>query len=140
MQTQLVRVGIVHNDGGSLFSRFIQAALSSYSPTSSSLISFLQGLLQLSDSPAVADVVNIAKESGLDGERLVQLLFGADINSTLAKHALFSSTVLRLKEGQNALLSNGKVWCGNLPIYYCLYCLCNPHSLLDLYQRVKSSL
>lgn len=109
MKTELVRVGIVHNHGGSLLSRAVQAALFSHSSVSVSLLSFLQGVLSLPESVELQDIMDVANNSSLDAEKLVQLLFSACVNTSLAEHALFGSTVLNLKPGQNALLSNGKV-------------------------------
>lgn len=109
METELVRVGIVHNHGGCLLSRAVQAALFSQPSVSTAVISFLQGVLSLTELVEVQDIVDIASNSSLDVEKLVQLLFSARVNSSLAEHTLFINTVLHVKAGQNALLSNGKV-------------------------------
>ena len=101
-------MAIVHN-GDCLLSRAIQAALSSHHSVSESLVDFLEEILSMSEMAQVEDVVEIAKSSQLDSEKIKQLLFSHAVNSSLAEHLLFCRAVLDLQAGQNALLSNGKV-------------------------------
>lgn len=102
-------MAVVHNCEGSLLARAMQAALFSHSSVSPPLLTFLQTLLNLNESVEVHDIVDLASNNDFDSEKLMELLFSAHVNASLSKHKKFSSTVLRLTTGQNALLSNGKV-------------------------------
>ncbi len=108
LRTEVVRVALVHSNEGSLLSRAVQVALSSHS-TMSSLFACLQGLLNLVEVVEVASVVDVCPRT-LGANDAMELLFSAETNSSVAEHTLFSKTVLGLEAGQNALISNGKVY------------------------------
>lgn len=108
-KTELVRVAIVHSNGGSLVSRAVQAALVHTQSVTSSLLSYLQAIFSLPGSAEIQQIIDIANNYTLDSDRIVDLLFGAEVNSTIAEHTIFSTIVLGLAAGQNALVSNGKV-------------------------------
>lgn len=111
LRNEGVRVGLVHTLGASdcLLARSIQAALEM--PLSmSSLIELVQSLLRLPvDAVDLDAVAGVAGGHNLQAERFKSLLHGDQVNTTISKHVVFSTTVLHLRRGQSALLSNGKV-------------------------------
>lgn len=118
LSTELVRVAIVHNGAGSpsVLHHAIQAALFSYSSTYS-LLTCLQSLLSLPEPVQVKHIEDAC--TMVDSE---QLLFSSEINSSIFDHLVFSSTVIGLVPGQNALISNGKVRYvgrGSKSLYHC---------------------
>lgn len=135
LNTELVRVAIVHNSEGSLVSHAVQAALSSHSSLES-LLAGVQALLSLPESTQESSLVDVCN-STLDSDEILELLYSAATNSTIDAHTRFSRTVLGLEAGQNALLSNGKVRhvavreTASMMMFYC--------SLLDLCLKEKCS-
>lgn len=110
MSSELVRVGLVYNGQTSLLARVIQAVFMASLPMSS-LVKLLTEVLSLSEPLQTAQVSAIATQYGLDEEKMETLLRSGRVDSILAQHSLFSSSELGLKEGENALLCNGKVIC-----------------------------
>lgn len=106
-------MAVVHSNDGvdiSPLSRVVQAALSSQSSVPS-ILTYLQELLGVLESDDVNYLVNLASNYTLDAEKLMEMLYSAQVNATIAEHAFFTKSVLGLEAGQNALIANGKA-CG----------------------------
>ncbi len=102
-----MRVGLVHSGGASPVARAIQAAILCGS-SRPRLLAFIQALLK-EDEVSEVEVVAMASQHGVNTDKMNEFMYSAQVNSTISQHLLFVQTVLGLREGQNAILSNGKV-------------------------------
>ena len=110
MNSELVRVAILHNSDG-FMAHLVQAAIQSSSPMHMSAVTqFLQQVMTLTDSVELTQALSIAASHGLDPEQIEKLVYSSAVNSSIAAHAGYSESVLGLKSGQNAMLCNGKVY------------------------------
>ena len=90
----------------------VRVAVILATPPSSPLARCLQALL-LSRSAQTWEAVRAILEEGaeLDGcySDFGDVMEGAEVHDIIAAHVMFAQRVLKLKEGENALLCNGRV-------------------------------
>ncbi len=108
LTTEHVQVGVVHTFE-CVISRSIVAALSMGWPMATSL-KVIQNILTLDTGNLDIDtVVGVADALELKVSKFRAHIESSSVTSILQDHETLCSTVLKLSQGQNMLLSNGKV-------------------------------
>lgn len=107
MTTEHVQVGVVHVSE-SLVGRSVAAAVA-MDWSVADRVRLVRELLVIPANSDLDTVVDVANTLGLKGSKLRSQVQSSLVTDTINKHSALCSSVLKLSQGQNMFLSNGKV-------------------------------